>query len=239
VSTEPSGEPTPDDPAALPADPPGQDPPPGHVWQPGTDPFIAGPRGLVIDVPGSAAVRAYTVGPEEGYLRRGERFIIPPGTIVSAATRESLTLDEFLRDYLAKRFLSDAPLTRGAVLAEPPAADIVWRLPADISEADDAYQIELELPGISPDQIEIGLTNRLLIVRGEFKHSVSERSLISTRRRGPYEFRARFPEDVEPDRARARLAEGVLYITVPRSKAEKLQQVEVVVDTREQPNNPS
>ena len=50
-------------------------------------------------------------------------------------------------------------------------ADVPWSPLGDVSETDDAYQIQVELPGVGKDQIDIQVQDRELVISGEIKES--------------------------------------------------------------------
>jgi HSP20 family protein len=116
----------------------------------------------------------------------------------------------------------------------PPAAlaDMPWVPTADLSETDDAYVAQVDLPAVNKDQVEVQLQDRELIVSGEItepqngdaKHSRRHRS---SRRTGRFEFRTYLPGEVRADAVSARLSDGVLTVTVPKSEAAKPRKIEI------------
>jgi HSP20 family protein len=82
---------------------------------------------------------------------------------------------------------------------------------ADVSETDDAYLIEVDLPGVKRDDIDIETSERELVISGEFKER--ERAGVlrrGTRRTGRFEYRAVLPGEVNAKGVSANLADGVL-----------------------------
>ncbi|MCW2718762.1 Hsp20/alpha crystallin family protein [Pseudonocardia sp.] len=95
----------------------------------------------------------------------------------------------------------------------------IWRPAADVEETDDAYLVEIELPGVSPDDVSIEVERNELMVTGEIKQR--ERVGILRRRARPvgrFEYRVHLPGAVEPDNVRASLSNGVLTVEVPKSE---------------------
>jgi HSP20 family protein len=90
----------------------------------------------------------------------------------------------------------------------------------DVSEGDDDLRIDIEAPGMTPDDITVSLTEQSLIVRGEKKPEKTEgRGLHRSER--PYgSFRRVIPLPVEIDRDRvdASFKNGVLTVIVPKSR---------------------
>lgn len=90
----------------------------------------------------------------------------------------------------------------------------------NVSETDRDIRIEVELPGVSEEDVQLDLTGDLLTLRGEKRvtredaqHHVVERSF------GSFARSVRLPFSPEPDRVQADFAHGVLTITVPKPAA--------------------
>ena len=78
-----------------------------------------------------------------------------------------------LRDRVGRLFSA----LQEATVAED--ASGAWAPPVDLCEAKDAVYIRVELPGLSPDQIQIGLTNTQMRIWGEKKRSAANKPIIS------------------------------------------------------------
>ena len=102
---------------------------------------------------------------------------------------------------------------------------------ADIEETDDSYLCELELPGVSKDDIDIELHDRRLSVSGERQER--ERSGVLRRRMrttGRFYFETTLPGDIEPDNVEASMDNGVLTITVPKAQDEQTRSRRVEIN---------
>lgn len=115
---------------------------------------------------------------------------------------------------------------RDAVLPRP-GDGAAWIPAADLSETEDAYQVQVELPGASKDQIDVQLTDRELIISGEIPQPEERRRHSGSRHTGRFEHRTYLPGDIKPDQVSAKLADGVLTVTVPKSEAAKPRRIEV------------
>ena len=100
------------------------------------------------------------------------------------------------------------------------------RLPIDIRELDDRFEITADLPGLSKDQVQIEIddSTRTMTLQGEYKNDretdeskwhLSERSVGSFMR----EFT--LPENANLKDATARMLNGVLYVDVPKNEERK------------------
>jgi len=61
---------------------------------------------------------------------------------------------------------------------------LVWSPLADVSETDDAYVVELDLPGVSRDDVTVDLTGSRLAITGEVKENARTADSGTTKRKG-------------------------------------------------------
>ncbi|MES4902459.1 MULTISPECIES: Hsp20/alpha crystallin family protein [unclassified Streptomyces] len=113
--------------------------------------------------------------------------------------------------------------------AVPPAvAERAWTPPVEVTEGGEAYVVELELPGARREDIDIEVRARELTVSGELRQPERPGVLRrSTRRTGRFEFRMTLPGEVNTDKVSARLADGILGLTIPKAEAAKPRRVEI------------
>ena len=103
-----------------------------------------------------------------------------------------------------------------------------WSPLADVEEGEDAYTVEIELPGVQRDDVDVQLVDRVLTVAGEAKEK--ERTGIlhrRTRRVGQFHYAVTLPGDVDADNVSARLNDGVLSIRVPKSAEAKPRRIAI------------
>lgn len=116
-------------------------------------------------------------------------------------------------------------LLESAVGAAPAAA---WTPLADVSESEDAFHIEIELPGVKSKDIDVEANGPELVVTGEIKERERKGVLRrSTRRVGAFEYRLRLPGELDTNKIKAEIQDGVLSITVPKAEAVKPRHVEI------------
>jgi HSP20 family protein len=99
---------------------------------------------------------------------------------------------------------------------------------ADVEEMDDAYIIEMELPGVQKEDIDVSVEGRRLIVQGERKEK--ERTGVLRRRTrsvGRFYFEMVLPSDVNDSDVTASLHGGVLTLRVPKADATRTRKIEV------------
>ena len=113
-------------------------------------------------------------------------------------------------------------------LAPVGVAEGPWIPLADVSETDDAYVVEVDLPGANRDQIDIQVQDRELVITGEIPESEQEgRRHRRSRRTGRFEFHTYLPGDLNADSVNAQLSDGVLTVTVPKAEKAKPRHIEI------------
>ena len=92
--------------------------------------------------------------------------------------------------------------------------------PADIYETEDALFLSLEMPGVSPDALNIMLDQRVLTISGRSRSSAPEGYSLTHHeyRDGDYERAFTLSEAIDSDNIEAELKEGVLRLKLPKSQ---------------------
>jgi HSP20 family protein len=117
----------------------------------------------------------------------------------------------------------------------PPAPG--WVPSADVYECGDNLVVVVEVPGLAPDALRVSCGDQGLVVSGERKErrpaAGSTAFLCVERPHG--RFRRPIPLNVPVDlrRARARLAGGLLTITLPRLKDRRGRETAIPVEREE------
>lgn len=130
-----------------------------------------------------------------------------------------------LRDELDRLW---APLTAAPPLHGWGAMPRVGRFPAvNLSDDGEAIVVEAELPGLSPDQLEVSVHGDELVISGsrpepsaEPKDESTARQTVWHRRErgtGSFERSLSLPVAVDAERVEAQLVDGVLRVTCPKA----------------------
>ena len=123
-----------------------------------------------------------------------------------------------------ERFLGESfpgPLQRGFTELAPPL---------DVRESDDAYVVEVELPGVDPKAIEVSIEGRTVTIRGQFAQEQEKQEgdfLLRERRRGRFLRAVALPGMVEVDKATSRYENGELTITLPKATQNRARRLEI------------
>ena len=111
-------------------------------------------------------------------------------------------------------------------------ATLSWSPRLDVSETDKALEIVADLPGMDKKDINISLDGDLLTIKGEKKEVKEKKDKhfhTIERRSGSFYRALRLPVTVENDKIEANFKDGVLTLTLPKSKeaAKKVSQIEI------------
>ena len=99
---------------------------------------------------------------------------------------------------------------------------------ADLEETPDAYVVEVEVPGVRREDINIEIAGRRLSVHGERKEK--ERVGILRRRErvvGRFACEVVLPGDVEEDDVQAHLEGGVLTVRLPKPERDRPRRIQI------------
>jgi HSP20 family protein len=94
----------------------------------------------------------------------------------------------------------------------------------DLVEKPDRYEITAELPGMDEKNIEVKLSNEMLVIKGEKKEEKEEKEAnyyMSERRYGSFQRTFRLPEGINTDKIEAGFKNGVLTVALPKSEEAK------------------
>lgn len=98
-----------------------------------------------------------------------------------------------------------------------------------LHESEDALHLSVDLPGVEEDDLEITLQQEVLTLSGHRAVEVPEGHRPHLRERRPFRFTRSFslPAAVDPEKARARLEDGVLHLQLGKAEAARPRQITV------------
>lgn len=95
-----------------------------------------------------------------------------------------------------------------------------WLNPAtEASGGEKAYDISMELPGVSEQDIDLSVEDGVVTIRGEKKTATEKKGdtwYFSERQYGAFRRSFRLPADADGAKASASMKDGVLHVTVPK-----------------------
>jgi HSP20 family protein len=99
---------------------------------------------------------------------------------------------------------------------------------SELNESDEAFTVELDLPGVDKADITIDVLGRRLLVHGSRTARAHQGVMRhSTRMSGSFRYEAVLPVPVDEQGVTAALTDGVLTITMPKSTTAKATHIEV------------
>jgi HSP20 family protein len=103
-----------------------------------------------------------------------------------------------------------------------------WTPLADVTETDDAYLVEIDLPGADRKDLTVEVAGDQLRVSGE----IVEKEKLGwlrhrTRRVGQFHYQTLLPGGIDAEHISADLADGVLSVRVPKSETAKPRRITV------------
>ena len=89
-------------------------------------------------------------------------------------------------------------------------------VPLDVIVEDDTYVIEMIVPGLEPDDVEIEIVERTIIIQGEFKAADEDIQFLRKERpAGKFRRVIRLPKLLDMEKSEADLQKGILSLRVP------------------------
>jgi HSP20 family protein len=103
----------------------------------------------------------------------------------------------------------------------------------DVQQRDDRIVVHVDLPGTSPDDVQLRIEDNALIVEGErrVERELEEGGIVRTERvYGRFQRAVPLPEGADPESAEARFANGVLEVSIKTPQRRKGRQIEIQSD---------
>lgn len=103
-----------------------------------------------------------------------------------------------------------------------------WLPPCDITEDDRSIRMQLELPGVKPEDVRLSIEDNVLSVRGEKRQVAEERNERVHRYErsyGAFERTFTLPSSVDTGNIDAHIENGILTVTIPKSERAKPREI--------------
>ena len=108
----------------------------------------------------------------------------------------------------------------------------------DIKESEKEIRLDLELPGIKPDQVEIIAENGILTVRGEKrterKEGEDDRYQVVERTYGTFARTFQLPQGIDENQIDADFHDGVLCLHIPKTALPQPKRIQIKGGDRNQ-----
>lgn len=102
----------------------------------------------------------------------------------------------------------------------------------NVEEKGDRYTVEVEIPGMDPNDVNISLEGNVLTIEGEnneeHESEDSDRKMhIMERKYGSFQRSLTLPDNVDADQISASCENGLLFIDVPKNKASEARRINI------------
>lgn len=117
-----------------------------------------------------------------------------------------------------RRILQEFPLMGVA------GEGLEWAPRVDVTETDDEVRVKAELPGLSPEDVDISLDHDRLVLKGEKKEEREREEkgyFVSERSFGSFYRAVQLPEEVDSQKIEASFKNGVLDIKMAKLEEAK------------------
>ena len=107
-----------------------------------------------------------------------------------------------------------------------------WSPAVDVAETDKELRLDLELPGIRPDDVEVTAENGVLTVRGEKQGSRKEgdeesRYHLVERSYGSFTRSFQLPQGLDESKIEADIEHGILSIRIPKAALPQPRKIQI------------
>jgi HSP20 family protein len=102
----------------------------------------------------------------------------------------------------------------------------------DVAETEQAFEVKVDLPGLSPDDVDIQIDNNTLTIRGQRSEETEEKDDEKQyhrieRYRGSFARSVVLPNSINEDETAAEFKDGVLQIVIPKSEEAKPKKINI------------
>jgi HSP20 family protein len=101
-------------------------------------------------------------------------------------------------------------------------------LRVDVREEDEAYLLTALVPGLRADDLNIQVLENVVSIEGEYREEEAE-FLLNELPRGSFRRVLRMPAEIEADKVEAKIADGVLQLTLPKAESARPRKIQVAV----------
>jgi HSP20 family protein len=101
--------------------------------------------------------------------------------------------------------------------------------PMDAYRRGEDFHVELDLPGVDPDSIELTVEQSVLTIRAERRYESQEgdQIVVSERPQGVFSRQLFLADSLDRDKLRAEYVNGVLRLTIPVAERAKPRRIEI------------
>ncbi len=104
----------------------------------------------------------------------------------------------------------------------------VRSLGVNIREEEDAYILSALVPGLKAEDLNIQVLENVVSIEGEYRADEAE-YLLSELPSGSFRRSLRLPAEVDADKVEAKIANGILTLTLPKAESARPKKIKIAV----------
>lgn len=100
----------------------------------------------------------------------------------------------------------------------------------DITENESEYHLEVELPGVTQDNIDLKIDSNILTIEGKKEQSTEKKDYnyhMQERYYGSFSRSISLPSNIDEENVEANFKDGILSITIPKKEQSKAKQIKI------------
>lgn len=101
-------------------------------------------------------------------------------------------------------------------------------LSVNVREEEDAYILYALVPGLKAEDLNIQVLENVVSIEGEYKDGEAE-FLLKELPGGAFRRSLRMPSEIDSEKVEARIADGILTLTLPKAESAKPKKIKVAV----------
>jgi HSP20 family protein len=101
-------------------------------------------------------------------------------------------------------------------------------LGVNIREEDEAYILSALVPGLKAEDLNIQILEDVVSIEGEYKAQEAE-FLLNELPSGSFRRTLRLPNEVDSEKVEAKIADGVLTLTLPKAESARPKKIKIAV----------
>lgn len=103
-----------------------------------------------------------------------------------------------------------------------------YALPVDIRDEGESFTLTAVVPGLKAEDLNIQVLEDVLRIEGEYQTSDGEH-LLRELPAGKFIRTLRLPSELDPNKAEARIKDGILTLSLPKAESAKPKTIKVAV----------